>query len=433
MLTKRALSTALIAACLAAPVAHAGLLGSVKTISNETPMEAGAEVPGRYILTLNPALPGLIGVDSLLSGVEALLVAVGGGEIEHLYQNAMTGAAVAVDPAQAAMLAAMPGVEAVEPDRIVAINGGVQANATWGLDRVDQRYLPLNESYQYPSSAGEGVNVYVIDTGIRASHTEFSGRVIEGRNFVPATGGGLLGGGLLGGGLLGGGFLFGGDSGEDDNATDTADCNGHGTHVASTAVGTVYGVAKGASVAAVRVLDCAGSGLNSNVIAGVDWVAANHVAPAVANMSLGGGNSDALDNAVRGAVSAGVTFVVAAGNDNVDACSGSPNRVAEAITVGSTTKTDARSSFSNYGTCVDIFAPGSSITAAWYDGDNQTNTISGTSMASPHVAGAAALVLGQQPQLSPAAVADELQSLGSANVLGGIGSGSPNLLLNIPQ
>ncbi|MDX1551910.1 MAG: S8 family peptidase [Marinobacter sp.] len=324
------------------------------------------------------------------------------------------------------MLSSLPGVLAVEPDQVVTASAETQADATWGLDRTDQAVLPLDGQFSYPTSAGDGVSVYIIDTGLRATHDEFSGRVIEGRNFA-VNDAGLLGlGGLP---LIGPIINIGGET----DPADTTDCNGHGTHVASTVAGTTYGVAKQASVAAVRVLDCSGAGTNADVIAGVDWVAENHQAPAVANMSLGGGDSEALDNAVRGAIERGVTFVVAAGNSDADACSGSPNRVGSAITVGSTTREDQRSSFSNHGECLDLFAPGSDITAAWYQEDNEVNTISGTSMAAPHVAGGAALILGAEPGLSPAAVDARLADLATTNVLGGIKEGSPNLLLRVPQ
>ncbi|MDX1756172.1 MAG: S8 family peptidase [Marinobacter sp.] len=385
----------------------AGTIGSEVT--------AGQLLEGRYIVTLSPQTPDLLGLTSLQESVTSLLTAVGGGDIIHLYEHAMTGAAVSLTPAQASLLQSMPGVLAIEPDTVVRATA-VQADATWGLDRSDQPYLPLNNQYSYPDSAGDGVTVYVIDTGLRASHEDFTGRVAEGRNFVSGVS------------LLGlGGLLFSADPG------DTSDCNGHGTHVSSTAVGTEYGIAKQARVAPVRVLDCAGTGSNADVIAGVDWVAANHQSPAVANMSLGGGNSDALDTAVRGAIEDGVTFVVAAGNDDTDACAGSPNRVDEAVTVGSTTREDQRSSFSNYGTCVDVFAPGSDITAAWYQSDTQTNTISGTSMASPHVAGAAALILNAHPTLQPEEVFNQLLESATPSVLSGIGAGSPNSLLRTAQ
>lgn len=430
MITKITTTIGLTVCCLTAAPAWSGLLGdsgqTAETETTETTLQPGDLLNGRYILTLDTSIADMLGLADLQASVEALLLAVGGGDILHLYQSAMTGAAVSLTEQQAALLTSLPGVLAVEPDQVVAASSKTQADATWGLDRVDQAMLPLNEQYSYPASAGTGVNVYIIDTGLRDTHDEFAGRVIEGRNFA-VNDAGLLGlGGLP---LIGPIVNIGGETDPDD----TTDCNGHGTHVASTAAGTVYGVAKQASVSAVRVLDCSGAGTNADVIAGVDWVAENHQAPAVANMSLGGGDSEALDTAVRGAIERGVTFVVAAGNSDADACSGSPNRVEPAITVGSTTREDQRSSFSNHGECLDLFAPGSNITAAWYQDDNEVNTISGTSMASPHVAGSAALVLGAEPGLSPAAVDTRLEELATANVLAGIKEGSPNLLLRVPQ
>jgi serine protease len=273
-----------------------------------------------------------------------------------------------------------------------------QLNAPWGLDRIDQRDLPLNRTYSY-TTLGAGVHVYVIDTGIRSAHAEFGGRV------------------------SGSGYTAIGDG------NGTNDCNGHGTHVAGTVGGATYGVAKGVTLHAVRVLNCNGSGTTSGVIAGVNWVTANHTVPAVANMSLGGGASTALDDAVRNSVAVGVTYAIAAGNSSANACNSSPARVSQALTVGSSTNSDTRSSFSNYGTCVDLFAPGSSITSAWYTSNTATNTISGTSMAAPHVAGAAALYLAADPAAAPDRVHAAVVDNATINRLSSIGSGSPNRLL----
>ena len=329
--------------------------------------------------------------------IAATLARAQGGRVMHIYQRALRGFSVTMSATAAAALARDPRVRYIEQDSVMTIVD-TQVNATWGLDRIDQRDRPLSGTYTYDTVAAN-VHVYVIDTGIRASHFEFGGR-------VSTTG-----------------FTAIADS------NGTSDCNGHGTHVAGTVGGATYGVAKGVTLHAVRVLSCSGSGSTAGVIAGVDWVTANRTLPAVANMSLGGGASTALDDAVRNSVAAGVTYAIAAGNSNANACNSSPARVSQALTVGSSTNTDARSSFSNFGTCVDLFAPGSSITSAWYTGDNATNTISGTSMASPHVAGVAALYLANDPAASPSAVHAAVVNNASVNKLSSVGTGSPNRLL----
>jgi subtilisin family serine protease len=394
---------------LAAAAAGLGLLLSSAQAAAAQPIK------NQYIVVLKPQI-GLGDPLRLNETVQSLLATVGGGQVLAQYTNVLKGFTVRMSASQAAALSRLPLVELVEQDQIMTASA-IQSGATWGLDRIDQTNLPLDNSYAYPDQAGDGVTVYVIDTGLNAAHVDFAGRVGTGANFAPNTSNLLCD-------LLG--LLC-----PAPQPGNTTDCNGHGTHVAGTSVGATWGVAKAATIVPVRVLGCGGSGSNSGVIAGVDWVAANAQLPAVANMSLGGGNSDALDQAVRNAIDAGVTFVVAAGNDNANACTGSPNRVAEAITVGSTTNTDARSSFSNFGTCVDIFAPGSNITSAWYTSNTATSTISGTSMASPHVAGAAALALGASPGSTPEQVADAVIGNATLGVLSGVGSGSPNALLYV--
>ena len=355
----------------------------------QTPERA---IPGRYIVVLDDQQVGRADVPQVADA----LARQHGGRLTHVYSRAIRGFAMSVSATGAAALARNPRVRYVEQDSerfIVDVQGG----APWGLDRIDQRDRPLSTTYTYDTYASN-VHAYIIDTGIRSTHADFGGRVASGFSSI-----------------------------NDGNGTN--DCNGHGTHVAGTVGGTTYGVAKGVTLYAVRVLNCSGSGTTSGVIAGIDWVTSNHASPAVANMSLGGGASTALDDAVRNSVASGVTYAVAAGNSNANACNSSPARVSQALTVGSSTSSDARSSFSNFGTCVDLFAPGSSITSAWSTSNTATNTISGTSMASPHVAGVAALYLAINPGALPATVHAAVVDNASVNKLSSIGSGSPNRLL----
>jgi len=319
-----------------------------------------------------------------------------GVQVTMSYQNVLRGFVVRADDRALAQLMMDDRVAYIEEDGVVSINA-TQNNATWGLDRIDQRDRPLNGTYIYDTTASN-VYTYIIDTGVRPTHNDFGGRVLSGYTAI--------------------------NDGRGSN-----DCNGHGTHVAGTVAGNTWGVAKGARIVPIRVLGCNGSGTNAGVIAGMDWVVANHVKPAVANMSLGGGASTTTDQAVTRMRNAGVTVVVAAGNDNANACNYSPARSSAAITVGSTASNDARSGFSNFGSCVDIFGPGSSITSAWHTSNSATNTISGTSMAAPHVAGVAALFLADNPSASPAQVESAIYNNASTNKLSSIGSGSPNLLV----
>jgi len=351
------------------------------------------------------AMTGSIGTQSLAglsleAQAQRLVSTLGldaqGVTVQQVYTEALNGFAGRLSAQNLATLKADPRVRYIEQDQIMKADA-TQSGATWGLDRIDQRSLPLDSSYTYLNTA-TNVTAYIVDTGINISNTDFGGRARVGNDQI----------------------------GDGQNGID---CNGHGTHVAGTVGGSKYGVAKGVKLVAVRVLDCSGSGSNSGVIAGVNWVASNAVKPAVANMSLGGGVSQALDDAVTAAVNKGVTFAVAAGNDNVDACTSSPSRAAAALTVGATTSTDARASFSNYGTCLDIFAPGQNITSDWIGSTTATNTISGTSMATPHVAGAAALVLGANPGYTPSQVATTLTGNATTGKVTGAGTGSVNRLL----
>jgi subtilisin family serine protease len=314
-----------------------------------------------------------------------------GGRVGHVYTEALNGFSVTVPTALADRLSTLPGVVAVEADQPVQADGQ-ETGATWGLDRIDQRSATLDGTYNYTAD-GTGVTAYIIDTGIQFSNTDFGARAVSGVDEV-----------------------------EPNTAAD--DCNGHGTHVAGTVGGTKYGVAKQVKLVAVRVLDCSGSGSTSGVIAGVDWVTANHSLLAVANMSLGGGASAALDSAVANSIASGVTYSVAAGNGNTagvpqDACKTSPARVPAALTVGATDTKDAATSWSNYGSCVDLFAPGLNITSDWYSASSTaaTNTISGTSMATPHVTGVAALYLQGHSGASPDLVSSAIQSTATPHVV----------------
>jgi subtilisin family serine protease len=325
-----------------------------------------------------------------------------GADVTYVYRHALKGYAAHIDGRELGALRADRRVAYVERDGRVRISATQSNPPSWGLDRIDDRNLPLDASFVSGTTASN-VTAYVIDTGIRTTHSDFGGRARSGYDFVD----------------------------DDGNASD---CNGHGTHVAGTIGGASHGVAKGVSLVAVRVLDCGGSGFWSGVIAGLDWVVADHGSgAAVANMSLGGGANSAVDAAVDRVIQDGVTVAVAAGNSNADACRYSPARVANAITVGATTSSDARASYSNYGKCLDLFAPGSSIRSAWSTSDTATNTISGTSMATPHVAGVAALYLAGNPGASPAAVASALTGNASAGKVGGmnrkVAGSTPNLLL----
>ena len=352
------------------------------------------KIENNYIVVLDNNVVGEQGIFSIAPYIASELSLTHKGKLKHVYQNALNGFAVEMSPEDAEALSQDFRVAYVEEDGIVTADA-TQSNPPWGLDRIDQRNRPLNAIYTF-NWTGAGVFAYVIDTGIRTSHTQFGGRAAAVFD------------------------AFGGNG---------QDCNGHGTHVAGTIGGSTYGVAKSVNLRAVRVLNCSGSGTNSGVIAGVDFVRLNHSNPAVANMSLGGGASSAVDTAVNNLVNSGVVLAVAAGNSNANACNSSPARAANPMTVGSTTTTDARSSFSNFGSCLDLFAPGSGILSAWASSNTATATLSGTSMASPHVAGVAALYRQANPSASASTVRNAIVNNATTNVVTNAGTGSPNRLL----
>jgi len=343
---------------------------------------AGRAVEGRYIVVLKE------GADP------RSVAALAGAEPRHIYESALNGFAASLNAGQLNALQHNPSVEYVEEEQLhdYAVT---QSGVTWGIDRIDQRSRPLSTTFTY-TSTGSGVRAYIIDSGITPSHTQFGGRASVAYD---ATGGNGL------------------------------DCNGHGTHVAGTVGGATYGVAKGVSLRGVRVGTCGSSLYTSDIVEGIDWVRANHVKPAVANMSLGGGASSSINTATTNLINSGVTVVVAAGNSNTLACNGSPSGVTAAIVVAASTSTDARASYSNYGSCVDLYAPGSSITSAWYSSTTATNTISGTSMASPHVTGVAALYKSTYGEASQATIQTWLINNSTANVITSNPTGTPNRLL----
>ena len=379
--------TALAMATVSATGSTAAAEGEILGADNPTAIEDS------YIVIFKDSAAAVAGVDALTGRLSAKYDAT----VDHTYRHALNGFAATMGEKAARQLAAEGDVAYVQQNGTVKVTATQPNPPSWGLNRIDQRNLPLDTSYTYPNT-GSNVTAYIIDTGIRTTHTDFGGRATWGTNTV------------------------------DGNNTD---CNGHGTHVAGTVGGSAYGVAKGVRLIAVKVLNCAGSGSFAGVAAGIDWVTGHHTSgPAVANMSLGGSGSDPTgESAVRRSIADGVTYAIASGNSSSNACNFTPARVAEAITVNASDSADNRASFSNFGTCTDIFAPGVGITSAWSSGDSATNTISGTSMAAPHVAGGAALILGGSPALTPAQVATTMFTNSTPNKIGNPGSGSPNRLL----
>ncbi|MFD8204993.1 S8 family serine peptidase [Streptomyces sp. NPDC059695] len=390
----RGLRNAAIATGVAGAAAAALLAGNIAGAA--TPAEGtvfGLGAPG--------AVDGSFVVILDASANKAELAKKYGGTLQRSYGSKVNGfSASGLTVQEAKRLAADPSVGTVVQNKRFSINETQEKPPSWGLDRIDQTETAADDKYTYPDGGGEGVTAYVIDTGVRITHQDFGGRAAHGFDAV-------------------------------DNDDSADDGNGHGTHVAGTIAGTAHGVAKKAKIVAVRVLDDNGSGTTEQVVAGIDWVTKNHSGPSVANMSLGGGADEALDAAVQRAIASGVTFAVAAGNESSDAGQGSPSRVPEALTVASSTKDDEQSDFSNFGAVVDLYAPGSDITSDWNDSDTGVKTISGTSMATPHVTGAAALYLAGHPAATPAETADALTGAATPDAIKNASSGTANKLLKV--
>lgn len=379
-------------------------------VAAQTPTTSLQHRPQLYLVSIDlDAVHDIYGLTRTADVAALLAGTVGGGKIGQVYEHALTGFSILLSPAAAERLKQLPGVTRVEADQLVT-GSLTQVSPPWGLDRIDQPALPLNQAFTAPDNGAAGTHIYLLDTGIRSAHNEFAGRMGNGRNFAAnSTGSSTV------------------------DPLNTEDCNGHGTHVAGIAAGTTYGVAKAATLHPVRVLDCNKSGTVSGVISGLDWMLANVQRPAVANLSLSTSPNTTLDEAVRKTVGNGIEVVVAAGNNNADACNYSPSRVSEALTLAAVTQNDSRVSTSNTGTCVDIFAPGEQILSALNGSNNAAGYYTGTSMAAPHAAG----VIAHHLATSPGATAAQLHTLlinDAANVsIGNAGTGSPNRILQMPS
>jgi subtilisin family serine protease len=367
------------------PIAAAAPTGEVRSAGPDA-------IAGSYIVVLKPAAVSASATETTVSSLTARF----GGQVSAVWQSALRGFALRAGAETAARIAADPRVAYVQQDVAIRLDAVQAPTPSWGLDRIDQRSQPLSNSYTF-NTAAPNVNAYIIDSGIRTTHADFGGRAIFAVN---TTGDGA-----------------------------NTDCFGHGTHVAGTVGGAAFGVAKGVRLFAVKVFDCFGNGSAATVISGVNWVAQNAVRPAVANMSLSGAAFQPLDDAVQGAINAGVTVAVASGNNTADACGFSPARLPAALTANASNVSDRRSGFSNFGGCTDLFAPGENIISDWFTSDTAAAALSGTSMASPHVAGAAALILSASPAATPAQVHAAIIANATPNVIVDAGPGSPNRLL----
>ena len=375
---------------VAAAATAVAMVGSAPAHAESEILGADSDraIDGSYIVSLNSEEISTAAVDSMASDY--------GVTVSNQY-NAVGSFSIKASADKAQDLAADPAVDYVQANLKHEVTETQDSPPSWGQDRVDQEETEGDSAYNYPDTAGEGVTAYIIDTGVDYEHSDFEGRTEAGYDAV-------------------------------DGDEDPADGHGHGTHVAGTTAGTEYGLAKSATVVGVRVLDDQGSGTTEQVVDGINWVAENADGPSTANMSLGGGADQAIDDAVKAGVEAGVTFAVAAGNESADACQGSPSGVEEAITVAASDNADASADFTNFGECVDIYAPGVDIVSA--APGNGEDTMSGTSMASPHVAGAATLYLGENPEATPEDVKAALTENGLADAIGNAPEGTANILLN---
>ncbi|WP_307853498.1 S8 family peptidase [Kitasatospora sp. RG8] len=397
-----------VAATTVVAAAAAAVVINPASASQRAPEEvrtAGDLIAGRYLVVFkDDTAPGTAAPDTAAASVADRLAHTYGGTVRTVFDTALHGYAAEMTPAQAQQVASDPAVASVEQDRTQHLDAAPEAAqaasvASWGLDRIDQRNLPLDNSYTAPNTASN-VTVYLVDSGLRTTHSQFGGRAAIGVDLV----------------------------GDGRNG---ADCLGHGTHVAGTVGGKDYGVAKGVQLVSVRVTPCNDSIPTSSVVSAADWITKHAVKPAVVNMSINGGVSSAEDKAIRDSIASGVTWVVSSGNSNADACKNSPGDIPEAVVVNNSTSDDQRRSDSNWGSCTDLFAPGSGITSAWNTGDNDSHNLTGTSMAAPHVTGAAALYLSAHPTATPAQVQDALIKAATTGKIGSAGTNTPNRLLYV--